>query len=114
MDDAVDAVIADKFGPDGIYRDEALFERIYNGRVRRPLPRRGQQLRRRRDRLRPRHLHLHLRDPRPLPRAHRGDPRPGAWLQAHHVEDAYYEEYFRGGLTDAHRAHDETWHQQES
>ena len=31
MDNAVDAVLADKFGPDGIYRDEALFRRIYNG-----------------------------------------------------------------------------------
>jgi hypothetical protein len=28
---AVDAVVADKFGPKGIYSDEALFQRIYKG-----------------------------------------------------------------------------------
>ena len=31
MADAVDAVVAEKFGPRGIYADEALFERIYRG-----------------------------------------------------------------------------------
>src|SRR5262249_50642336 len=31
MNDAVDAVVADKFGPHGIYTDKALFERIYKG-----------------------------------------------------------------------------------
>src|SRR3954454_18670064 len=31
MDDAVDEVVAGKFGPHGIYSDEALFHRIYNG-----------------------------------------------------------------------------------
>ena len=32
---------------------------------------------------------------------------PGVWLQVHHVEEGYYEQYFRNGLTDAHRSHDE-------
>ena len=110
MDDAVDAVLADKFGPDGIYRDEALFRRIYNGEF-------GD-----------RYLDeasnyaddviactrdvcnyiydTHGRFPAHAEAIH----VPGAWLQVHHVEDAYYEKFFRGGLTDAHRAHDETWH----
>ena len=35
---------------------------------------------------------------------------PGVWLQVHHVENAYYETYFRHGLTDAHEQHDERWH----
>ena len=35
---------------------------------------------------------------------------PGVWLQTHHVENAYYEKYFRNGLTDAHQLHDERWH----
>ena len=34
----------------------------------------------------------------------------GAWLQVHHLEDACYEKFLRGGLTDAHRTHDATWH----
>ena len=35
---------------------------------------------------------------------------PGVWLQAHHVEQPYYERFFRNGLTDAHLSHDRTWH----
>jgi hypothetical protein len=35
---------------------------------------------------------------------------PGFWLQVHHVEESYYEQYFRNGLTDVHRSHDHTWH----
>jgi hypothetical protein len=35
---------------------------------------------------------------------------PGVWLQAHHLEEEYYERFFRGGLTDAHRSHDHAWH----
>ena len=31
---------------------------------------------------------------------------PGRWLQVHHVEEGYYEKFFRNGLTDAHRRHD--------
>ncbi len=110
MGDAVDAVIADKFGPHGIYRDEALFSRIYKGEF-------GA-----------RYLdeasdyaddviactrdvctyiyETHGRFPAHTEAIH----VPGVWLQAHHVEDAYYEKFFRGGLSDAHRTHDETWH----
>ena len=35
---------------------------------------------------------------------------PGVWLQTHHVEEEYYERFFRNGLTDVHRNHDRTWH----
>ena len=38
---------------------------------------------------------------------------PGVWLQAHHVEEEYYDRFFRGGLTDAHRSHEQAWHPQE-
>lgn len=110
MSAAVDAVVADKFGPDGIYADEALFARIYRGEF-------GQ-----------RYLaeasnyaadviactrdictyiyETHGRFPAHCDTIH----VPGVWLQAHHVENAYYEAYFEHGLTDAHVGHDERWH----
>jgi hypothetical protein len=110
MSDAVDAVIADKFGPHGIYKDEALFDRIYKGEF-------GAK-----------YLHeasayaddviacardiceyiydTHGRFPAHVDAIH----VPGVWLQAHHVETPYYERYFATGLTDAHRTHDATWH----
>jgi hypothetical protein len=31
-------------------------------------------------------------------------------MQAHHVEEEYYERFFQHGLTDAHRGHDRAWH----
>ena len=93
-----------KFGPDGIYSDESAVRADLQGRVRRAVPRGGQQLLRRRDRLHARHLHLHLRDARPLPGPCETIHVPGVWLQAHHVEQEYYERYFRHGLTEAHRA----------
>ena len=35
---------------------------------------------------------------------------PGVWLQAHHVEEGYYQEFFRNGLTEEHQLHDQRWH----
>ncbi|MEW1636849.1 hypothetical protein AB0469_22570 [Streptomyces sp. NPDC093801] len=110
MGDAVDAVVAGKFGPKGIYADEGLFARIYRGDF-------GS-----------RYLHqasdysadviactrdictyiheTHGRFPAHCDTIH----VPGVWLQAHHVENGYYERYFRHGLTDTHRTHDQDWH----
>jgi hypothetical protein len=110
MAEAVDTVIADKFGPNGIYHDEALFRRIYKGEF-------G-----------PEYLdqasdygadviacvrdictyiyETHGRFPAHVEAIH----VPGVWLQAHHVELDYYERFFREGLTDVHRSHDSAWH----
>ncbi|MEU8431489.1 hypothetical protein AB0F18_01010 [Streptomyces sp. NPDC029216] len=110
MGEAVDAVVAGKFGPKGIYADEALFARIYRGDF-------GS-----------RYLHqasdysadviactrdictyiyeTHGRFPAHCDTIH----VPGVWLQAHHVENGYYERFFRGGLTESHRTHDQNWH----
>ena len=35
---------------------------------------------------------------------------PGIWMQVHHVENEYYERFFRNGLTEAHRNHHRDWH----
>ncbi|MET9961384.1 hypothetical protein ABZ128_20410 [Streptomyces sp. NPDC006326] len=110
MGAAVDEVVAGKFGPAGIYSDEGLFARIYRGDF-------GSQ-----------YLHqasnysadviactrdictyiheTHGRFPAHCDTIH----VPGVWLQAHHVENGYYERYFREGLTEAHRTHDQHWH----
>ncbi|MGR4880540.1 hypothetical protein ACIPUC_14050 [Streptomyces sp. LARHCF249] len=110
MGEAVDAVVADKFGPAGIYADEGMFARIYRGDF-------GSK-----------YLHeasdysadviactrdictyiyeTHGRFPAHCDTIH----VPGVWLQAHHIENGYYERYFRDGLTEAHRRHDQNWH----
>jgi hypothetical protein len=110
MDEAVDTVIAEKFGPDGVYRDNSVFDRIYNDGY-------GQR---------------YLNEARQYSSdviecvkdvcnyiydTHRRFPAhcdaihvPGVWLQVHHVEIPYYERFFRNGLTDVHRQHGALWH----
>jgi len=110
MAEAVDAVVAAKFGPDGIYRDPATFDKIYRERF-------GE---------------TYLKEAREYPQdvidctrdictyiyqTHRRFPAhveaihaPGIWLQIHHLEHEYYDAYFRHGQTQAHRDHDKAWH----
>jgi hypothetical protein len=110
MAEAVDAVIADKFGPDGIYTDEALFERIFRGEF-------GDQYLSEASNYAADVIacardictyiyETHGRFPAHCDTIH----VPGVWLQTHHVEQGYYEQYFQHGLTEAHRQHDQRWH----
>ncbi len=110
MGDAVDAVMAAKFGPDGIYTDEALFTRIYRGEFGARYLEEASNYSKdvvacTRD-ICTYIYETHGRFPAHAEAIH----VPGVWLQAHHVEEGYYEKFFRHGLTDAHLAHDRTWH----
>ncbi|MCC3773320.1 hypothetical protein [Streptomyces sp. UNOB3_S3] len=110
MADAVDAVVADKFGPKGIYSDEGLFARIYRGEF-------GSQYLDQASNYSADVIactrdictyiyETHGRFPAHCDTIH----APGVWLQAHHVENDYYERFFRNGLTEDHRMHDQRWH----
>jgi hypothetical protein len=112
MNDAVAAVVADKFGPDGIYHDEALFERIYKGEF-------GERYLKEASNYTADVIactsdictyiyETHGRFPAHCEAIH----VPGVWLQAHHVDEPYYERFFRHGLTAEHRSHDQRWHPQ--
>ncbi len=109
MSEAVNDVIAAKFGPKGIYRDTAVFDQIYK------------------DGFAKTYLHdasdysteviecardicnyifaTHGRFPAHVDTIH----VPGIWLQVHKVEVEYYDRFFRSGLTAAHRANDTDW-----
>ena len=109
MSDAVDDVIAAKFGDKGIYRDVATFEKIYKDG----------------------YAEAYLRDASDYPNnviecardictyiyeTHGRFPAhvdtiyvPGIWLQVHKVELEYYDRFFQNGLTSAHRTHDGLW-----
>ena len=107
---AVDAVVAEKFGPAGIYRDEALFARIYRGEfgqryLKEAAPYSSDVIDCVKDICT--YIHdTHGRFPAHCDAVH----VPGVWLQTHHVETEYYQRYFRDGLTDAHQRHDALWH----
>lgn len=109
MSEAVDSVIAGKFGPKGIYRDEATFERIYKEGF----------------------ADIYLLEASDYSKdviectrdicnyiynTHRRFPAhvdtiyvPGFWLQVHKLEIEYYDRFFRNGLTDAHRSNEQNW-----
>lgn len=110
MKDAVAEVMAAKFGPSGIYNDQALFADIYKGDY-------GKQ-----------YLagaEVYSQDViacvtdicEYIIKTHGRFPAhcdaiyaPGVWLQVHHVEEGYYDRFFQHGLDAAHKAHESLWH----
>lgn len=109
MSAAVDAVIAEKFGPQGIYRDEATFGRIYKDDFGREYLREASDYSSNvieccRD-ICTYIYKTHGRFPAHTDAIH----VPGIWLQVHNVDIEYYDRFFQNGLTDAHRAHDKNW-----
>jgi hypothetical protein len=110
MTEAVDSVVAAKFGPGGLYTDRKLFARIYKDRFGDVYLDEAAQYSQDviacvRDICN--YIHdTHGRFPAHCDAIH----VPGVWLQVHHVEIEYYERFFRNGLTAAHRAHDDSWH----
>lgn len=110
MIDAVDAVVAEKFGPSGIYNDEALFARIYKvGYGERYLKEAAAYTSDVIECVRDICVYIfdtHGRFPAHCDAIH----VPGVWLQVHHVETKYYEQFFQDGLTRPHMDHDSLWH----
>lgn len=110
MSAAIDEVMAGKFGPRGVYRDAELFARIYKGTfgeqyLKGASEYGGEVVECVRDICK--YIYeTHGRFPAHVDAIH----APGAWIQVHHAEIAYYDRFFRDGLTDAHRAHDANWH----
>jgi len=109
MSEAVDAVIAKKFGTGGVYKDKETFGEIYK------------------DDFGDRYLNeaaeynqdviscvrdicsyihdTHGRFPAHCEAIH----VPGVWLQVHNVELPYYDRFFKNGVTERHRNHDALW-----
>jgi len=109
MSAAVDAVIAEKFGPQGIYKDEATFARIYKDDFGKEYLREASDyssdvIECCRD-ICEYIYKTHGRFPAHTDAIH----VPGIWLQVHNVDIEYYDRFFRNALTDAHRAHDANW-----
>ncbi|HEV3489673.1 MAG TPA: hypothetical protein VG224_03645, partial [Reyranella sp.] len=110
MAEAVAAVVATKFGPDGIYSDTTTFDKIYKGTYGetylKDASRYSQDVIACTRDICTYIYETHGRFPAHVETIH----APGIWLQVHHVEQDYYDTFFRNGLTQAHRDHDHTWH----
>ena len=110
MSDAVDAVVAEKFGTSGIYTDKVLFERIYKvdygeRYLKEAASYSSDVIECVRD-ICAYIFDTHGRFPAHCDAIH----VPGVWLQVHHVETKYYEQFFQDGLSRPHLDHDSRWH----
>jgi hypothetical protein len=110
MSEAVDAVVAAKFGPKGIYQDKSTFDKIYRDHfgaiyLKEATVYSQDVIECTRD-ICTYIYQTHGRFPSHVDAIH----APGIWLQVHHVEQDYYDTYFSNGLTQAHRDHDRLWH----
>jgi hypothetical protein len=111
MSDAVNDVVAAKFGPNGVYQDTATFEKIfqddYGDRyLKEAASYSGDVIECVRDICE--YIHsTHGRFPAHCDALY----PPGVWIQIHHPDIEYYDRFFRDGLTATHRSHQHTWHQ---
>jgi hypothetical protein len=110
MKEAVDDVIAAKFGAGGTYKDSDVFKRIYKDdfgeRYLKEASEYGSDVI---DCVRDvcqYILDTHGRFPAHVDAIH----VPGVWIQVHHVDIDYYDRFFKNGLTAVHRLHDTDWH----
>jgi hypothetical protein len=110
MKAAVEEVMAGKFGPKGVYKDSATFEKIYKGQYAdtylKEAPDYSSEVIDCATDICTYIYETHGRFPAHVDAVY----VPGVWLQVHHPDIAYYDTYFRNGLTDAHRQHDSHWH----
>jgi hypothetical protein len=110
MKEAVAEVMAGKFGPQGIYKSDALFGQIYKdgfgATYLKEAPDYGDDVIACVTDICQYILDTHGRFPAHVDAIY----VPGAWIQVHHPDIAYYDRYFQNGLTDAHRRHDGLWH----
>ena len=107
---AVDDVVAHKFGPNGVYRDKAKFDRIYNAdfgdRYLNEAKEYGEDVIACVKDVCTYIYQTHGRFPAHVDAIF----VPGVWLQVHHPDIEYYDRFFRNGLTAVHRQHNQRWH----
>jgi hypothetical protein len=110
MADAVDAVVAMKYGSQGIYKDRRYFNGIFK-------PDGGLRYVKEVPHYDPRVVQCVKDICTYIYKTHGRFPAhvdaiyvPGVWLQVHHLDLAYYDKLFNGGYTETHRRHQELWH----
>ena len=110
MADAVDAVVATKYGSQGIYTDRDYFNGVFK-------PDGGERYIREVPHYDPRviqcvkdvctHIYeTHGRFPAHVDAIY----VPGVWLQVHHLDLEYYDKLFQDGYTETHKQHEQMWH----
>jgi len=112
MADAVDAVIALKYGSQGVYEDRDYFRGIFKGDG-------GERYVKEVPHYDPRVVQCVKDVCTYIYETHGRFPAhvdaiyvPGVWIQVHHLDLEYYDKLFNNGYTETHRRHQELWHGQ--
>jgi hypothetical protein len=110
MADAVDAVVAIKYGPGGIYQNRAYFDGIFRGDG-------GERYLEEVPHYRPEVVDCVKDVCTYIHRTHGRFPAhvdaiyvPGVWIQVHHLDLEYYDKLFKNGYTETHAKHQSLWH----
>jgi hypothetical protein len=110
MADAVDALIATKFGPQGIYQDRTYYDGVFQGSG-------GERYIKEVPHYRPEVIDCVKDICTYIHRTHGRFPAhvdaiyvPGVWIQVHHLDLEYYDKLFRNGYTETHAKHQGLWH----
>ena len=110
MNEAVDRVVEEKFGSQGVYQAKGLFSRPYRSEksaeefMRVALPHSKEAIQYAKD------ICNYVYDTYGRFPAHvNAFHAPGVWLQVHHVEMEYYEKFFDPSLYRSQSAHDTIW-----
>jgi hypothetical protein len=110
LSDAVDAVVAMKFGKQGIYEDRAYFRNAFRGgggdRYVDEVPHYEPDVVACVKDVCNYIYHTHGRFPAHVDAIY----VPGVWLQAHHLDLKYYDTLFNNGYTQTHAQHQRLWH----
>ncbi len=110
MADAVQAVVDAKYGANGTYTDAAYFSRIFRddrgANYIKEVPRYEDDVVACVKDICTYIYERHGRFPAHCDAIY----APGVWLQAHHLDLAYYDALFKGGYTETHREHQRRWH----
>jgi hypothetical protein len=110
MPDAVDEIVNVKFGKTGVFRDEALFSRIYKADFgRRYLAEAADYSEDVINCAKDVCTYIYETHGR-FPAHCDALFAPGVWLQVHHVDKEYYRDFFKSGLNTVHAQHNAQWH----
>ena len=110
MPAAVDALLRRKYGPSGVYRDQATFDQIFKpglaARFLEEVPHYSPETIECCKDVCSYIYNTYGRFPAHVDAMY----VPGVWVQAHHLDLNYYDEWFRNGYTDTQANHEARWH----
>jgi hypothetical protein len=112
MNAAIDALLKEKYGPDGIYRSPGPFDEIFRPGLAKTfvdeVPRYTPEVIACTKDICSYIYNTYGRFPAHVDAFY----VPGIWVQAHHLDLEYYDRLFEGGYSETQARHHERWHAQ--